>query len=109
VSGVVVVAPAEAEWTRQAEKDLSRERLFAARLYEEALLPLLLHSGGVRVVVIDSRLAAGAMRSLRSCLALYPEVKVVLVHESSSALRTGSLEGCAWPSSIEAVRTLLTT
>lgn len=97
MSGVIIVAPAEAHWPVRAESALADARLFVARLYEPGLLPLLIRSGGVGAVAFDirTRLRSGAV--LRECAAVDPDVRLVLVHEGQAAIAIGTWHSMPWP------------
>ena len=97
MSGVIIVAPADARWPVRAESVLADAKLFTARLYEPALLPLLVRSGGVCAVAIDVRspLRSGAV--LRECVAADPAVRVVLVHEAGPMVNVAGWRSQRWP------------
>ena len=81
--------------------------MLVARLYEPNLLPLLVHSGGVRAVAIDSRIAVASMRAVRGCIAPTSSIRVLLVHEGSNSLDDGSNRSSPWPADMDGVRQLL--
>jgi len=107
VNGVIVVAPVEAQWAPRAECDLSEAHLLVARLYEPKLLALLVHSGGVRAIVIDARIATATLRTLRGCVLPSSTIKVLLVHEGTNAIEEGPHRSSSWPAERGAIRTLL--
>lgn|GEM_PF-6031054 len=104
MNGVIVLAPADAEWATRAEHALSEAHLLVARLYEPKLLPLLVQSGGVHAIAIDSRIAAVAIRAARGCIAPTSSIRMLLVHEGSN---DGSNQSNPWPADMDGVRQLL--
>lgn len=104
MNGVILLAPAEAEWATRAAHALAGAHMLLARLYEPKLLPLLVRSGGVRAIAIDSRIATTSLRAVRGCIAPTSLIRVLLVHEGSN---DGSDRSSPWPADMDGVRQLL--
>ena len=104
MNGVIVVAPAEAQWATRAGLQLGEARLLAARLYEPGLLPMLLRSGRIRAVAIDARVATETIRIVRRSAA---STRLLLVHDGAHEVTCESLRSRVWPSGLDAVRELI--
>lgn len=107
LNGVIVVAPAEAQWATRAAIELGEARLLAARLYEPGLLTILMRSGRIRAVAIDARVAAETVPVVRRSSRPGSTTRFVLVHEGLNEVTYEALRSCAWPSGIAAVRELI--
>jgi len=80
MSGVIVVAPPDAAWARQAEALLADSRLHTARVHDLGVVSLLLLAGGVRAVLVDHRCAGpGWPAQLDKLRRLSPRTRVTVI------------------------------
>lgn len=107
MSGVVIVAPVNAQWPVRAESALADVRRFVARLYEPRLLPLLVRSGGVSGALIDARTAEQAGSILRECAAIARSIRIVLLHDDGVVVVVDGLRSQPLPTDAAAIVALV--